>query len=138
MAALQRGPHKSAREKTPFLRREFASMVAKRQWVVLPYSIAKRLPGLRLSLPGVKIERDCRPHWLGEYSFNPINAKMLPICDLSAIQYGRFLDRLLREIVYADPKLGPVHMIKDDVSDGFYRIGLRPSDAAKIRPCFSQ
>ena len=33
--------------------------------------------------------------------------------------------------MYADPKLGPIHIIKADVSDGFYRIGLRPSDDAK-------
>ena len=112
-------------------------MVAKGQWVVLPYPFTKRLPGLRLSPPGVKIERDRRPCWLGDYSFNPINAKTLPICDLSTMQYGRCLDSLLREIVYADPKLGPGHMIKADVSDGFYRIGLRPSDAAKLGLVFS-
>ena len=111
MAALQRGPHKSALEQTPFLRREFASMVAQGQWVVLPYLVAKRLPGLRLSPPGVKIERDHRPHWLGDYSFNPINTETLPICDLSAMQYGQCLDSLLCEIVYANPKLGPLHMI---------------------------
>ena len=99
---------------------------------MLPYSVAKRIPGLRLSPPGVKIERDSRPRWIVNYGFNPINAKTLPICDLSAMQYGRCLDRLLHEIVYADPKLGPVHMIKADVSDGFYWIGLRPSDAAKL------
>ena len=112
-------------------------MVAKGQWVVLPYSVAKRLPGLRLSPPGVKIERDRRPRWLGDYSFNPINADTLPICDLLAMQYGRCLDCLLREIVYADPKLGLVHMIKADVSDGFYSIGLRPSDAAKLGLVFT-
>ena len=39
---------------------------------------------------------------------------------------------MLCEIVYANPKLGPVHMIKANVSDSFYRIGLRPSDAAKL------
>ena len=49
--------------------------------------------------PGVKIERDRRPRWLGDYSFNPINANTLPICDFSAMQYGRCLDRLLCEIV---------------------------------------
>ena len=65
-------------------------------------------------------------------SFNPINAETLPICDLSAMQYGRCLDRLLCEIVYANPKLGPVHMIKADVSDGCYRIGLCLSSAAKL------
>ena len=86
--------------------------------------------GVAVDPPGVKIERDCRPLWLGDYSFNPINAETLPICDFSAMQYGRCLDRLLREIVYADPKLGLVHMIKADVSNSFYRMGLRPSDAA--------
>ena len=39
---------------------------------------------------------------------------------------------MLRDIVYDKPKLGPVHMIKADVSDGFYRIGLRPSEIAKL------
>ena len=92
-------------------------MVAKGQWVLLPYSVTKQLPGLRLSPPGVKIERYCGPCWLGDYSFNPINVKTLPICDMSAMQYGRFLHRLLREIVYADPKLGLVHMIKANVSN---------------------
>ena len=71
-------------------------MVAKGQWVVLPYLVAKRLPGLRLSPPGVKIERDRRPRWIGDYIFNPINSKTLLICDLSAMQYGRCLDRLLQ------------------------------------------
>ena len=107
-------------------------MVAKGQWVVPPYSVAQRLPGLWLIPPGVKIERDLWPCCLGDYSFNPINAKTLPIYDLLAMQYGRCLDRLLRGIVYADTKLGPVHMIKANVSDGFYRIGLRQSNATKL------
>ena len=44
-------------------------MIEKGQWVVLPYLVAKGLPGLRLSPPGVKVERDRRPRWLGDYSF---------------------------------------------------------------------
>ena len=40
LAALKRGPHKSGLEQTPFLRREFASMVKKGQWVVLPYLVS--------------------------------------------------------------------------------------------------
>ena len=42
------------------------------------------------------------------------------------------LDRLIRKIVYADPELGYVYLLKADVSDGFYRIGLRPQDAPKL------
>ena len=48
------------------------------------------------------------------------------------MQYGRALDRLIRKMVYADPALGYVYMLKADVSNGFYRIGLRPEDAPKL------
>ena len=107
-------------------------MIEKGQWVVLPYSVAKGLLGLRLSQPGVKVERDQRPCWLGDYSYFKTNAKTFPVSCLSAMQYGRALDRLIRKIVYADPELGYVYLLKADVSNGFYRIGLRPEDAPKL------
>ena len=44
-------------------------MIEKGQWVVLPYLVAKGLPVLRLSPPGVKVKRDRRPRWLGDYNF---------------------------------------------------------------------
>ena len=86
MAALKRGPHKSATKHAPFLREEFASMVEKGQWVVIPYSVAKRLPRLRLSLPGVKVEQDRIPRWLGYYSYFKTNAETLPVSCLSSMQ----------------------------------------------------
>ena len=130
--ALNRGPHRSSTEHTPFLREEFASMVEKGQWVVLPYSVAKRLPGLRLSPPGVNMERDRRPRWLGDYSYFKTNAETLPVSCLSAMQYGWALERLICEIVYADPGLGYVYLLKANVSNGFYLIGLHPEDAPKL------
>ena len=48
------------------------------------------------------------------------------------MQYGRALDRLLREIVFAGAALGPLYLLKAEVSDGFYRIGLRPEDAPNL------
>ena len=90
------------------------------------------MPGLRLSPPGVKVERDRRPRWIGDYSFFKTNAETLPIACLSAMQYGQALDRLIREILYADPAQGYVYLLKADVSDGFYLIGLRPTDAPKM------
>ena len=132
LAALKRGPHKSATEHAPFLREEFASMVEKGQWMVLPYSVAKRLPGLRLSPPGVKVEQDRRPRWIGDYSYFKTNAETFPVACLSSMQYCRALDRLLCRIEFADPALGPVYLLKADVLDGFYRIGLRPEDAPKL------
>ena len=61
-----------------------------------------------------------------------INCSTLPIAELSFIQYGRALDRLLWEVVFENPALGPVYIIKADVSSGLYCIGLCPGDALKI------
>ena len=107
-------------------------MVEKGKCTVLPYLVAKRLLGLRLIPSGVKVKRVRRPHWLGDYSYFKTNAETLPVACLSSMQYGWALDRLIRDIVYADPALGYVYMLKADVSDGFYRIGLRPEDAPKF------
>ena len=100
--------------------------------MVLPYSVAKRLPGLRLSPPGVKVEQDRRHRWLGDYCYFKTNADTLPFAFLSAMKYGRALDRLLRKIVFLDTVLGTVYLLKADVSDGFYRIGLHPEDAPNL------
>ena len=82
-------------------------MVNKGQWTVLLYSVEKRLPGLRLSLTGIKVERDRGPRWIGKYSYCKTNAETLPVDCLSVMQYVHVLDRLLHKIVFADPTLGP-------------------------------
>ena len=83
LADLKRGPHKSATEHALFLCKEFASMLEKGQCMVTPYSVAKRLPGLRLSPPGVKTERDRKPRWLGDYSYFKTNPETLLVACLS-------------------------------------------------------
>ena len=52
------------------------------------------------------------------------------------MQYGRTLNRVLQDIVFADPALCPVCMLKVDVSDEFYQISLRPADAPKLELLF--
>ena len=90
--------------------------------------MAKEILGFRLILSGVKEERGQRPRWIGYYSYINLNSETLPIFALSAIQYGRALDHLIRDVIIANPVLGPVHALKMDVSNGFYHIGLRPMD----------
>ena len=43
--------------------------------MVIPYLFAKRLLGLMLSLPGVKVERDSRTYWFSNYSYFKTNAE---------------------------------------------------------------
>ena len=53
------------------------------------------------------------------------------------MQYGRVLYRLIREVFIADLALGPVHVLKADVSDDLYRIGLHQTEATKLGILFT-
>ena len=134
--ALHRGPHNSCHDYVDFLHSEFIDMINKGQWVVLPYSAVRHLPGLRVSPPGVVPQRERRPHWICDYSWWNVNADTLPLAAMEAMQFGHALDRILREILLADPALGPVQLIKLDISDGFYRIAVNIDDIPKLGVIF--
>jgi hypothetical protein len=52
------------------------------------------------------------------------------------MQFGWSLKRILREILFANQAHGPVQMIKLDISEGFYRIGLNIDDIPKLGVVF--
>ena len=134
--ALSRGPHNSAHEYLDYLEEEFIDMINKGQWIVLPYSAVSHLPGLRISPPGVIPQRDRRPRWIVDYSWWDVNNDTLPLAAMESMQFGHALDRILREILLANPAFGPVHLIKLDISDGFYRIALAVDDIPKLGVAF--
>ena len=135
-AALQRGPHKSAKEHVEFLREEYVSMIKKGHWALLPSTVIQAHPDLRLSPLGVVPQRDRRPRTISDYSYFGVNDDTLVLAPQEAMQFGRALQRLLQRIHDANPRYGPVYLSKVDISDGFYRIGLRPDDAIKLAVLF--
>ena len=134
--ALKRGAHKSCREYIDFLEEEFIDMIKKGQWVILPASVALKLKGLRVSPPGVVPQRDRRPRWICDYTFSGVNPETVNVVPKEAMQFGHALDRILREILLADPEYGPVYQLKVDLSDGFYRGDLAPADCPKLGVAF--
>ena len=134
--ALARGPHKSCYEYLTFLQEEFIDMINKQQWIILPASEAMKLPGLRLSPPGCVPQRDRRPRWICDYSWSEVNLETLPLAALESMQFGHALDRILREILLSNPDLGPVSLMKIDISDGFYRVNLNIDDIPKLGVVF--
>ena len=130
--ALARGAHQSCMAYVDFLCDEFVDMIQKGQFVILPASEAMKLPGLRISPPGVVPQAERRPRMIVDYSFSGVNDETLPLAPIEAMQFGHALDRILREILLADPAKGPINLIKVDLSDGFYRIGLNVNDMPKL------
>ena len=111
-------------------------MIDKSQWVVLPAADVAHLPGLRISPPGVIPQRDRRPRWICDYTWSQVNEEILPLAALEAMQLGHGLYPILREVIIADPSLGPVKLLKVDLSDGFYRVNLNIDDIPKLGVVF--
>lgn len=55
---------------------------------------------------------------------------------MEAMQFGHALDRTLQEILLAELALGPVHLLKLDISDSFYHIGVNVDDIPKLGVTF--
>jgi hypothetical protein len=113
-----------------------ADMVEKGQWVVLPYELLRHLPQLRISPIGVVPQHDRRPRTIVDLSFFGVNKETVPLAPTESMQFGRTLQRLLQRLVEADPRYGPTHLIKIDISDGFYRVHLNPTDAPRLGVAF--
>jgi hypothetical protein len=133
---LRRGPHKSADEFADFLREELLDFVKKGFWMVLPYRLLQRhkrlISNLRISPMGVVPQRARRPRIIANYSFQGLNDETLKLAPREAMQFGKALERILQAIVDANPKHGPVQLIKVDIADGFYRIWLNVHNIPKL------
>ncbi len=55
---------------------------------------------------------------------------------MEAMQFGWFLECILREILFANLAHGPVQLIKLDISDSFYWIGLNIDNIPKLGVVF--
>jgi hypothetical protein len=110
-------------------------MMKKGQWAILPFEEVQNLPNLRLSPPGVVPQRERRPRWIVDYSFYNVNQETLPLV-LDSMQFGRALERILREILLSNPHHGPIQLMKVDLSDGFYCLCLNIDDIPKLGVTF--
>jgi hypothetical protein len=131
--ALRRGAHKSAtRQFRQFLHEDMADYIAKRFWTVLPYPAIKDMPHLKLAPCGVVPQRERRPRPIIDYTFSGVNQDSLPLAPAHSMQFGSALQRILQRLAYANPSFGPVHMLKFDLSDGYYRVRLSPKAALEL------
>ena len=67
-----------------------------------------------------------------DHSWFPINSLTEAYPWPEVMQFGGTLNQILYRVRHADPRHGPVCTLKLDVTDGFYCMQLKPSDAAKL------
>ena len=56
----------------------------------------------------------------------------LSLTALDVMQFGHALEQILCKILLANPMLGPVHLMKLDISDGFYCIAVNINNIPKL------
>ena len=130
--AARRGSHKSACDHAEFVCEELLEFCAQGYWVVLPLSAVQDWPGLRLSPMGVVPQRERRPRLIGDYTFSNVNQETVRLAPPEAMQFGRALQRVVTNIVHADPHYGPPYLAKIDIADGFYRVWIRAADVPTL------
>ena len=69
-------------------------------------------------------------------SFFGVNANTLRLAPPESMQFGRALWRLLDKIHHANANFRPVYLSKVDLSDGFFRLWLRPEDTLQLAVLF--
>jgi hypothetical protein len=67
-----------------------------------------------------------------DYSFSEVNAETVQLAPPEAMQFGRALQRVISQVVRADPRYGDVYLAKIDIADGFYRVWLQTADLQKL------
>ena len=51
------------------------------------------------------------------------------------MQFGHALQRILQRMYDADPRRGPIYMMKVYIADSFYSVGLAPEDLPSLGVC---
>ena len=133
-AAIAYGSHNSCDKNPSFLRQEMRDFVEKGFWLVLPLEEALTLEGLRLSPAGLIPQRDRRDRIVIDYTWSGVNDATRRLAP-DSMQFGHALQRILQRMYDADPRHGPIYMMKVDIADGFYRVGLTPADVPALGVC---
>jgi hypothetical protein len=131
-AALECGPHQSATAHTSFLQGEFAAMIHKKQWILLPAALMMTQEELRLSPLGVLPQHEWRPRPIIYYTIYHINEDTVVMAPPEAKKFGKALWRILAAIVHSNPRLGPVYLSKVGIADGFYWMWVKAADVPKL------
>ena len=129
-AAVERGPHQSAKADVSFMRDEISAMSDAGQWLIVPYRCVRNLPGLRLSPSGVVPQRNRRARPIIDYTYSGVNTATVSVAP-DSMQFGQADRRILQTLHRADTRHGPVYLSKDDISDAFMRAWIE----ARSVPC---
>lgn len=104
--------------------------------MVLLYLAVKHLKDLGISPIEVVPQHNWCPRTIVHYTFYNINGETIILAPGESMQFGHALERILYQILNADPRHGYVFMGKVDIANGFYRLHVAPKDIPNLGVAF--
>ena len=101
---------------------------------MLPLEDAVGFNGLRLSPAGLVPQRDRQDRIVIDYTWSGVNEATRRLSPDSML-FGHALQRILEPMYDADPRHWPIYMMKVDITDNFYCVGLAPEDVPSLGVC---
>ena len=89
---------------------------------------------LGMAKGGLRPQRDLRDRIVIDYTWIGVNEATRCLAP-DSMQFGHALQRILQCMYDADPRHGPIYMMKVDIADGFYHVGLAPEDVPSLGVC---
>ena len=99
---------------------------------MLPASLVKDIPGIRLSPLGLVPQQNRRDIMISNYSFFSVNDDTVPLALPEAMQFGQTLKRLLQRIHRANDVFDPVYMSNDCDLKTRFLFPSRPGEAPLV------
>ena len=111
-------------------------LVEKGVWIVLLLEDDVGLDGLRLSPAGLIPQWDRWDRIVIDYTWSGVN-EATPRLAPDSMQSGHALQRILQRMYDAYYRHGNIYMMKVDIAEGFYCMGVAPEDLPSLRLCLS-
>ena len=99
---------------------------------VFPLESVTFLKNLWLSPVAVITHVGRRPQLVYDFIWSELNKASKRLSSMEAMRFGGALQRILRQVLTADPPLGPVYLSKVDLADAYMRLWVRTEDVPSV------
>ena len=99
---------------------------------ISPMEAAKALSNLWISPVALIHQVGRQPCLIIDFTWNGLNEATKCLSPMEAMHFGGALHRILKQVLTADPRLGPVYPSKVDLTDDYMRLWVRVEDAPSV------
>ena len=92
---------------------------------IFPLETVNALHNLWLSPVAVIPQVGMRPRLIFDFTWSGLNNISKRLSPMEAVRFGGALQRILKQVLTADPRLVPVYLSKVDLMDAYMRLWAR-------------